>query len=68
VLNSVLSVYYYFRLIVIMYMSEPFEGQPDPDPITLPVAAIVAIGVLGILWLGVAPAMILNLAANSTLP
>jgi NADH-quinone oxidoreductase subunit N len=68
VLNSVLSVYYYFRLIVIMYMNEPFEGQPDPDPISLPVAAIVAIGAFGVLWLGVDPSMILNLAANSTLP
>ena len=29
--------------------------------------AIVAIGVVGILWLGIDPAMILNLAANSTL-
>ncbi len=68
VLNSLISVYYYFRLMVIMYMSEPREGQPDPDPISLPVMAIVAIGVVGILWLGVDPAMILNLAANSTLP
>ncbi len=68
VLNSVLSVYYYFHLIVIMYMSEPYQGQPDPDPISPPVMAIVAIGVVGILWLGVDPAMFLNLAANSTLP
>ncbi|HYK89085.1 MAG TPA: NADH-quinone oxidoreductase subunit N [Acidobacteriota bacterium] len=68
VLNSVLSVFYYFRLMVIMYMREPPEGQPDPDPISPPVMAIVAIGVVGILWLGINPAMILNLAANSTLP
>jgi len=68
VLNSVLSVFYYFRLMVIMYMREPYEGQPEPDPISLPVMAIVAIGVFGILWLGVNPAMILNLATNSALP
>jgi len=68
VLNSVLSVFYYFRLMVIMYMREPYEGQPEPDPISLPVMAIVAIGVVGILWLGVNPAMILNLATNSALP
>lgn len=65
VLNSVLSVFYYFRLMVIMYMRESYEGQPEPDTISLPVMAIVAIGVVGILWLGVNPAMILNLATNS---
>ncbi len=68
VLNSVLSVFYYFRLMVIMYMREPLAGQPEPDPIGIPVMAIVAINVIGILWLGIDPALILNLAANSALP
>ena len=68
VLNSLVSVFYYFRLMVIMYMREADEGQPAPDPISMPVMAIVAIGVAGILWLGVDPAMILNLATNSALP
>ncbi len=68
VLNSVLSVFYYFRLMVIMYMRDSYEGQPEPDAISMPVMAIVAIGAVGILWLGIDPAMILNLAANSTLP
>ncbi len=68
VLNSLVSVFYYFRLMVIMYMREADEEQPAPDPISMPVMAIVAIGVVGILWLGVDPTMILNLATNSALP
>jgi NADH-quinone oxidoreductase subunit N len=67
VLNSAISVYYYFRVMIMMYMREPAPGQPDPEPVSLPVLAIIAIAALWILWLGVYPAQILNLAANSTL-
>jgi NADH-quinone oxidoreductase subunit N len=67
VLNSLLSVFYYFRVMVAMYMREPPDGQQAPEPISLPVLLILALGVAGILWLGVSPAQILNLASNSTL-
>ncbi len=67
VLNSLVSVYYYFYVIVVMYMKEPAPGQPDPDPISPPVLAIIAIAGIWIVWLGVYPAQILNLAGNSTL-
>jgi len=67
VLNSVVSVYYYFRIMVVMYMKEPDPGQPDPEPVSLPVLAIVTIAAIWIVWLGVYPAQILNLAGNSTL-
>jgi NADH-quinone oxidoreductase subunit N len=67
VLNSVISVYYYFRIIIMMYMREPAPGQPDPEPVSLPVLAIIAIAAVWILWLGIYPAQILNLAGNSTL-
>ena len=67
VLNSVLSVFYYFRLMVVMYMKEAYEGQPDPDPINLPVMAMTLVAALGVLWLGLFPSPFLNLAANSTL-
>lgn len=67
VLNSVLSVFYYFRLMVFMYMHEPREGQAEPEPIGLPVTAIAAMGALSILWLGLYPTPFLNLASNSIL-
>ncbi len=67
VLNSVVSVFYYFRLMVVMYMKEPHEGQPEPDPIDLPVMAVTVIAALGTLWLGLFPSQFLNLASNSTL-
>ena len=67
VLNSVLSVFYYFRLIVLMYMREPYEGRPDPEPISLAVLAITVLGAIAVLWMGIFPAIFLNLASNSTL-
>jgi NADH-quinone oxidoreductase subunit N len=65
VLNSVVSVYYYFRLMVIMYMKEPAEGQTPPDRVALPVLAIIVIGMAGIFFLGIYPGQILNLASIS---
>jgi NADH-quinone oxidoreductase subunit N len=66
VLNSAISVYYYFRVIVSMYMKEPGEFQPERIPVT--VQAAVAIAAIGVLWLGVFPGFILNLASHSILP
>ncbi len=67
VLNSLVSVYYYFRIMVVMYMKEPADDAFPPDPISPPVLAIIAIGVAGIFWLGIYPVDILNLATNSAL-
>jgi len=66
VLNSVISVYYYFRLIVLMYMKEPHAAETEPIP--LPVLAVIAIAAAAVLWLGLAPTSILNLAGRSILP
>jgi len=66
VLNSVVSVYYYFRLIVLMYMKEPHAAETEPIP--LPVLAVIAIAAASVLWLGIAPTSILTLAGQSTLP
>jgi len=64
VLNSVISVYYYLRVVVIMYMS---ETASPPPLVRAPVAAIVAavISVLGTLHLGLFPARLLDLARQS---
>jgi NADH-quinone oxidoreductase subunit N len=67
VLNSVVSVFYYFRLIVYMYMREPGSEMPAPEPIGRPVQAIIAIGCFLILLLGMNPDRILDLAHYSSL-
>ena len=66
VLNSVVSVYYYFRVMVFMYMKEPKEAGAEPIPV--PTLAVIAIAAASILWLGISPNSILNLASRSVLP
>ena len=53
-LNSVVSVYYYFKIIVAMYMQEGKTGTSDA---VLPWAVRVALAasIFGIFWLGLAP-------------
>jgi NADH-quinone oxidoreductase subunit N len=67
VLNSVVSVFYYFRLIVYMYMKEPNGETAEPEPVSPLVQAIIAIGSIFILLLGIHPDRILALAGYSSL-
>lgn len=67
VLNSVLSVFYYFRLMVLMYMTDSRPEQPEPEAIPTPVLAITLLTAVGTFWLGIYPAFFLNLASNSAL-
>jgi NADH-quinone oxidoreductase subunit N len=67
VLNSVVSVFYYFRLMVTMYMREPGMDMAEPEPIGRPVQAIIAIGCILIFLLGIHPDRILALAGASIL-
>lgn len=66
VLNSVISVYYYFRLMVYMYMKEPLESKADAIPLVT--LAAIAIAAIGVILAGVFPNWILNLASHSILP
>lgn len=72
VLNSVISVYFYLRVIVIMYMSETASPLPDHDRgrgslVSTSRAAVlaVAMSVMGTLHLGLFPARLLDLARQS---
>jgi NADH-quinone oxidoreductase subunit N len=67
VLNSLVSVYYYFRLMVVMYMREPDAQAAEPETIGWPIQVIVAMGLVAIIWLGVFPDQILALAGHSNL-
>ncbi len=60
VLNSVVSFYYYLKVIVYMYMTEQkVEFQPTFSPYAL---LVVAIAVLGTIQLGIFPGPVIALA------
>jgi NADH-quinone oxidoreductase subunit N len=65
-LNSVVSVYYYFQIIVAMYMH---EGKTATSDVILPwpVRAALTISILGIFYLGLAPRTFLGLSTQAIL-
>jgi NADH-quinone oxidoreductase subunit N len=67
VLNSVVSVYYYLRLVVAMYMGEgETEVSMAPWPGSLGFA--VAVSLIGIFFLGLFPSRLLNPLISMHLP
>jgi NADH-quinone oxidoreductase subunit N len=64
VLNSVVSVSFYLRLIVIMYMQEPAPDRPAGSPARL-ASWVAALSAVGTLHLGLFPAGLIELAAQS---
>jgi NADH-quinone oxidoreductase subunit N len=66
VLNSVVSAYYYLRIVVYMYMKAA-EGEFAPVAIPQLSAVAIAIAALGTLWLGLFPSSWLSLVQNSAL-
>jgi len=66
VLNSAVSVYYYLRVVVQMYMRESEEKLPQV-PFSLPLALAIAVSVWGVIHLGVLPASLLDTAARAVL-
>lgn len=66
VINSAISVYYYLRIIVVMYMKEPPHDW-SPVLISPSAASVIALSVLGILQFGIFPDLLINLARNSAI-
>ena len=64
VLNSLLSLYYYLRPIVLMYMQESKVDSPALDMNPFLVAGLV-LTILGTLQLGLLPARLLSLAQSA---
>jgi len=63
VLNSVVSAFFYLRVIVYMYMREPaVEARPVLAP---PLALAITLAALGTIVLGLLPAPLLTLAQQS---
>lgn len=66
VLNSALSVYFYLRITVMMYMRSPEKEFAKLDPSPAMVIALI-IAVFGTLQIGITPSHYLNLAKQSIL-
>jgi NADH-quinone oxidoreductase subunit N len=64
VVNSALSLYYYVRVVVAMWIGE-MEGAPAPFSISPALAAVLIVSVLGTLFFGVYPRALFDLAEQS---
>ena len=64
VLTSVVSVFFYLRVVVSMYMAEP-SGAPVPARVTGTGMAALAISVAAIFYLGILPTRVIDLAGAS---
>jgi NADH-quinone oxidoreductase subunit N len=64
VLNSVISVYYYLRITVLMYM-KPAEADLGPINFAPAVTATLLLTAAGVVLIGVFPGFLYNLAMNS---
>ena len=64
VLNSAVSLYYYVRVVVFMWISAP-DDEPVPLHITPAIATVLALMVLGTLVFGVYPQALFEFAQES---
>jgi NADH-quinone oxidoreductase subunit N len=64
VMNSLISVYYYLRITVLMYM-KPAEADLGPVSFSPAQTAVVAITAAGVLFIGIFPGGLYNLALNA---
>jgi NADH-quinone oxidoreductase subunit N len=65
VLTSVISVFFYLRVVVMMYMADRDQAAPVPAPVTGLGMVALAASIVVILYLGVLPTPVLDLAAES---
>jgi len=64
ILTSIVSVYYYLRVVYYLYMKEPAEGFAPVDGGVFGAGAL-AIAMIGILLIGLFPAPLFNLAGEA---
>jgi NADH-quinone oxidoreductase subunit N len=64
VLTSVVAVFFYLRIVVVMYMADPAEARPRPRVPRVALTALMA-SVIVLLYLGILPTRIIDLAAAS---
>ena len=64
VLSSVVSVFFYLRIVVMMFMTER-DARPVPAPITTMAYVGLALSLVGVLYLGVLPSAVIDFAQAS---
>ncbi len=64
-LNSAVSVYYYLRILVVMYMEEPTSTTDDLPPVSPGIQAAVWASAAATIVLGVFPTPVLDFARRS---
>jgi NADH-quinone oxidoreductase subunit N len=64
VLSSVVSVFFYLRIVVMMYMTDR-DARPVPPPISAVAMAGLVVAMIGVLYLGVLPSRVIDLAQAS---
>jgi NADH-quinone oxidoreductase subunit N len=64
VLSSVVSVFFYLRIVVMMYMTER-DARPVPAAVPAVAMAGLIVAMLGVLYLGVLPTRLIDLAQAS---
>jgi NADH-quinone oxidoreductase subunit N len=62
VLNAVVGAYYYLRVVVSMWMQEGEEPLGETGALPLATSAALAVSVLAVLYLGLAPGRVLEMA------
>ncbi|MBI2934885.1 MAG: NADH-quinone oxidoreductase subunit N [Chloroflexi bacterium] len=63
VINSVIAAYYYLRVVKLMYLGTPRAEKPIPSSGPLRLAMVLAC--LGVLFIGVIPAFVLEAAVDA---
>jgi NADH-quinone oxidoreductase subunit N len=65
VLTSVVSVFFYLRVVVMMYMADREAGLPGPVTVPRLGVAALTVAIAAIFYLGVLPTQVLDFAAES---
>ena len=65
VLTSVVSIFFYLRIVVLMYMAEPAGGAARVPVLSRFGLATLAVSMIAVFYLGILPTRVLNLAAAS---
>ena len=60
VINTVVSAFYYFRVVRVMYLNPP--ASPEAVPSSTPLRAALAITALAVLAIGILPAPLLHIS------
>jgi NADH-quinone oxidoreductase subunit N len=64
VLSSVVSVFFYLRIVVMMYMTDR-DARPVPAPVSGLAMGGLVVAMIGVLYLGVLPARLIEFAQQS---